>query len=157
MPWGDVLIAKIVQHDLYLDCIPVETFVHFGGLNKVAHVGHPVRLRVLKEDGETTMLHAYPTEINLAHVALCSGRRVDCKQIFAEDSPVQSKAQGQRERKGRTNFHRKRVPAVDLPPWATHVLDPQSGLGLDSDIAIRSDFQVCSAGRDVQNLRFEGS
>jgi hypothetical protein len=157
MPWGDVLVAKIIQHDLYLDCIPVETFVHFGGLNKVADIGHPVRLRVLEEDGDATMLHAYTTEVNLAHVALCRGRRVDCKQIFAEDSLVQSIAQETEKRKGRTNFHRKRVPAVDLPPWATHVLDPQSGLALDSDIAIHSDFQVYSAGRDVQNLRFEGS
>ena len=89
MPWRDALVAEIVQHDLYLDRIPIETFVYFGGLNKIAHVGHPVGLRVLEEDGNTTMLHADTTEVNLAHVALCRGRRVDSKQIFAENSLVQ--------------------------------------------------------------------
>lgn len=58
---------------------------------------------------------------------------------------------------GRTNFHRRRVPAVRLPPWATSVLDPHWGLALDSGIATRSDFQVCSAGKDAQTLHFEGS
>ncbi len=46
-------------------------------------------LRVRKGNGDATMLHAYATEVNLAHVALCRGRRVDSKQIFAEDSLVQ--------------------------------------------------------------------
>jgi hypothetical protein len=89
MPRRDALVAEIVQHDLYFDRISIETFVYFGGLNKVAHVGHPVRLPVLEEDGNTTMLHANTAEVNLAHVALCRGRRVVCKQIFAEDPPVQ--------------------------------------------------------------------
>ena len=117
-----------------------------------------MRLRVLEEDGNTTMLHANTTEVNLAHVTLCSSARcVDCKQIFAERPSSSVASTGKKERKGRTNSRRKRVPAVDLLPSATRVLDPRWGLALDSDIAIRSDLRACSAGRDAQILHFGGS
>ena len=47
------------------------------------------------------MLHANTTEVNLAHVTLCSSARcVDCKQIFAErpSSSVASTGKKKRER-----------------------------------------------------------
>jgi len=38
MPWRNVLGAKIVKHDLYLDGVSVEALVHLGGLDEVADV-----------------------------------------------------------------------------------------------------------------------
>ena len=115
-----------------------------------------MRLRVRERHSDATMLHAYTTEVNLAHVALCRGRCVGSKQIFAKDVPAQYE-HGTEKGQGRTNFHSKHVRAVHLPPLARRVPDPQSGLALDLGIATHSDFQVCSADRDVQSLRFEES
>lgn len=38
MSWRNVLGAKIVEHDLYLDSISVEALVHLGGLDEVADI-----------------------------------------------------------------------------------------------------------------------
>jgi hypothetical protein len=38
MSWRNVLGAKIVEHDLYLDRVSVEALVHLGGLDEVADI-----------------------------------------------------------------------------------------------------------------------
>jgi hypothetical protein len=75
--------AKIVKHDLYLDCISIEAFVYLGRLDKVADVGHSMWVGVCETDGDAAVLYTNSAEENLAHVTLCRGRRVGCEQIFA--------------------------------------------------------------------------
>jgi len=38
MPWQNVLGAKIVKHDLYLDSISIEALIHLSGLDEVADI-----------------------------------------------------------------------------------------------------------------------
>ena len=83
LSWRNVLRAKIVEHDLYLDRIAIEALVHLGRLDKVADVGHSVRVGICETDGNTAVLHANSAEENLAHVAFRRGGRVGCEQIFA--------------------------------------------------------------------------
>ena len=88
LPWRNVLCAKIVEHDLYLDRIAIEALVHLGRLDEVADVGHSVGVGICKTDGDTAVLHANSAEEDLAHVAFrCSGC-VDCEQIFAVEAQI---------------------------------------------------------------------
>jgi hypothetical protein len=38
MSWRNVLGAKIVEHDLYLNSVAIKALVHLGGLDEVANV-----------------------------------------------------------------------------------------------------------------------
>ena len=91
MSWRNVLGAKIVEHDLYLDRIAIEALVHLGRLDEVADVGHSVGVGICKTDGDTAVLHANSAEEDLAHVAFrCSGC-VDCEQILAVEAQFRFK------------------------------------------------------------------
>jgi len=78
-----VLVAEIVEHDLYLDGISVEALVHLGGLDEVADVRHPMGMGARETDGNAAVLHADSAEGYLTHVALCRRGCIDCEQIFA--------------------------------------------------------------------------
>lgn len=38
IPWRNTVSCQVVQHNVYLDGIPVKTFVYFGRLNEVSDV-----------------------------------------------------------------------------------------------------------------------
>ena len=38
MSWRNMLSAKIVEHDFYLDCIAVKALVHLSRLDEVANI-----------------------------------------------------------------------------------------------------------------------
>ncbi len=157
MPWRNMLGAKVVEHDINLDSVAVEALVHLGGLDEVTNVWHSLWMGTCKTDGNAAMLHANTTKVHLTHVTLWRGRRVSCKQVFAGESRFgfsELMTTGTRG-KQHTNFHNKRVLEVNPHPWAKRVPDPTSGRALGLGIAIRSDFQVCSADRDAHTRHFE--
>jgi hypothetical protein len=83
LSWRNVPRAKIVKHNLYLDCITIKTFVHLGRLDKIADVRHSVWMGVCETDGDAAVLHANSAEKNLTHVAFCRSGRVNSEEIFA--------------------------------------------------------------------------
>ena len=83
-----MLTANIVEHNFYFNSVSVEAFVHLGGLEKVANVGHSVRVSICETDSNAALLHSNTTKVNLAHIALCGIRCFKCEQVFAGESRV---------------------------------------------------------------------